>query len=63
MSKTKCISKNTKKYKTRSSPAYPANDCKKMKKMGNDGTYYNSVKDINGVYKWKSVKSKTQKRK
>ena len=63
MSKTTCVSKNTKKYRTRSSPAYPAKTVMGMKKMGNDRTYYNSVKDINGVYKWKSVKSETQKRK
>jgi hypothetical protein len=65
MSSKKCSKSSLKKYQTRDSPPYPANDCPNMKKMGNDGRYYTSKKDVNNVYKWKPmvIKSKrTRKR-
>jgi hypothetical protein len=51
----KCVISKTKKYRTRSSPPYPANQCPGAKKMGNDGRYYKSVADVNRVYKWARV--------
>lgn len=50
------------KYSLRNSPPYPANKCKTMKKKGNDGNYYLSEPDKNGIYKWVKVnKNKTVK--
>ena len=51
----KCVISKTKKYRTRSSPPYPANQCPDAKKMGNDGRYYKSVADVNRVYKWARI--------
>ena len=51
----KCVISKTKKYRIRSSPPYPANQCPGAKKMGNDGRYYKSVADVNRVYKWARV--------
>jgi hypothetical protein len=50
------------KYSLRNSPPYPANKCKTMKKKGNDGNYYLSEADKNGIYKWVKV-NKTLKNK
>lgn len=47
-----CIKMTTDKYIFRNSPPYPANKCKSMKKMGNDGNTYLSQPDKNGTYKW-----------
>jgi hypothetical protein len=59
-----CTKKTQTKYITRNSPAYSASDCKGTKKKGNDGSYYTSIPDKNGTYKWvKSTKSKTAKNK
>jgi hypothetical protein len=45
--------KTRKKYLTRKSPPYPANEyCGKTKK-GNDGQFYISVPDKNKICKWK----------
>jgi hypothetical protein len=56
------MTKRVDKYKFRNSPPYPANECKGMKKKGNDGNYYTSEKMANGVYRWKAmVGSKTRK--
>jgi len=52
----------TRKYAFRNSPPYPANQCKSMKKRGNDGMMYVSQADKNGVYKWAPV-TKTLKNK
>ncbi len=62
----KCIKINTDensfRYEFRNSPPYHANDCKTMKKKGNDGKLYLSQPDKNGIYKWVPVnKNKTQK--
>lgn len=50
-SKSKCQKQETKKYKTRKSPPYPASSCKRMKKKGNDGKFYIS-KVVGGSYRW-----------
>jgi hypothetical protein len=44
-----------KKYTDRPSPPYKANDYKNEIKKGNDDNKYKSVKDSNGVYKWKLI--------
>lgn len=60
--KRKCTKQTTKKYINRSSPPYPANECKNKRKKGNDKSYYDSVKASNGVYRWVKV-NKTKKTK
>ena len=47
-----------KKYLTRDSPPYPANDYCGKKKKGNDGNMYLSTPDKNGVCKWIKVTMK-----
>jgi len=42
-----------KKYLTRSSPPYPANEYCGKTKMGNDGHMYISVPDKNNICRWK----------
>ena len=42
-----------KKYLTRDSPPYPANEHCGEKKKGNDGKMYISVADKNGICRWK----------
>ena len=59
---SECIKMKSDKYSLRNSPPYPANKCKTMKKKGNDGDYYLSESDKNGVYKWVKV-NKTEKNK
>ena len=51
------------KYAFRNSPPYSANKCKSMKKKGNDGKFYISQTDKNGIYKWKVINNKTKKNK
>ena len=61
---SECIKMKSDKYSLRNSPPYPANKCKTMKKKGNDGNYYLSEPDKNGIYKWVKVnKNKTIKNK
>jgi hypothetical protein len=55
--KTKCVKDNTKKYKTRPSPPFPANKCKGKTKKGNNGKMFKSKPDVNGVHKWVAVVS------
>jgi hypothetical protein len=50
----------TRKYAFRNSPPYPANQCKSMKKRGNDGIMYVSQADKNGVYKWTVSNAKSK---
>jgi hypothetical protein len=50
----------TRKYAFRNSPPYPANQCKSMKKRGNDGIMYVSQPDKNGVYKWTVSNAKSK---
>jgi hypothetical protein len=45
------LSNTIDKYAHRNSPPYPANKCKSMKKKGNDGKFYISQTDKNGIYK------------
>jgi hypothetical protein len=47
-----CVRLTTKKYLTRNSPPYHANDCKNKIIKGNDGKLYISSPDKNNVYKW-----------
>jgi hypothetical protein len=56
-----CKELKTKKYKSRSSPAYSAMDCKGKTMKGNDGQTYISKADKNGVYKWVLSKTGTKK--
>ena len=44
-----------KKYRTRKSPPYPANDYCNKKKKGNDGFMYISKPNKNKVCSWKKV--------
>lgn len=42
----------SKKYKTRKSPPYHANNCKGKVLKGNDGADWKSVSDKRGIFKW-----------
>ena len=55
-SKSKCVKQTQKKYTTRSSPPFPANECKNQTKKGNNGKFFKSVVDKNGVFKWIALK-------
>jgi len=49
----RCSKQTTKKYTTRPSPAYPANECPNVIKTGNDGKKYISLSSLEtGVFKW-----------
>jgi len=61
--KTKCVKDDTKKYKTRPSPPFPANKCKGKTKKGNNGKMFKSKPSANGVHKWVAVVSVTKKTK
>jgi hypothetical protein len=50
-----CVRQFTKKYMERSSPAFPANQCRGSVKMGNDGQAYESTRNSNGIYTWKKM--------
>jgi hypothetical protein len=50
-----CTFQHTRKYATRPSPPYPANECKHDQMIGNDGNRYRSVGNKNGVFTWKRV--------
>jgi len=50
-------SKTLKKYKTRDSPPYPANEHCNKQMRGNDGKMYVSKPNKNGVCSWKPVAS------
>lgn len=52
-----CEEQTTKKYTSRKSPPYPANECKESEKIGNDGKMYKSVGNKNGVHRWILLKS------
>ena len=51
----KCKKLTGKKYRTRSSPSYSAQDCPNMKKKGNDGNYYISTQNKSKIYTWKKL--------
>jgi hypothetical protein len=53
-----CTQQFTKKYMTRPSPPYPANECKGYIKVGNDGQFWKSSLQrksptVGDVYTWK----------
>lgn len=47
-----CVYQSGKKYLTRESPPYPANECCNMNIIGNDGNMWKSVRSSNGVCRW-----------
>jgi hypothetical protein len=47
-----CEKMTTKKYTSRGSPPYPANECRGLTKKGNDGAMWESRGASNGVYRW-----------
>lgn len=58
-----CKKRTSKKYTSRNSPSYSAQDCKGKTMKGKDGIYV-SKPDKNNVYRWvKSTKNKTAKAK
>ena len=60
-----CKEQTTKKYTSRKSPPYKANECCGETKKGNDGMMYKSKPDKKGVCKWYKldVKKKSPKKK
>lgn len=58
-----CIPSTRKKYTSRSSPPYPAQACKGLKKKGNDGKWYVSSPTSKGVYRWVIESGSTRKAK
>lgn len=60
-----CKKSFRKKYTSRNSPPYPANDddCRGRRKKGNDGTYYVSTANSRGVYRWVKATSLSKKKK
>lgn len=51
----RCEKSNLKKYINRPGPAFPAQNCKKHLKVGNDGNLYRSSPNKNGIYRWVKV--------
>lgn len=45
-----------KKYRTRSSPSYPANLCRLQTKQGKDGLYRSEKRGKSRVYRWYKLK-------
>jgi hypothetical protein len=52
-----CSKKSTKKYTSRPSPPYAAQECKGARRKGKHGTMYVSAPDVNGTYRWKKCGS------
>ena len=51
-----CVKKTTKKYATRQSPPFPANQCQGERKKGNDGNFWKSTRvGAQAVHTWKKV--------
>lgn len=51
-----CVRQTKKKYTSRASPPYPAQECPHKKKKGNDGRMYVSKpNDINGIFRWVAI--------
>jgi hypothetical protein len=48
-----CDTQHSKKYTSRPSPPMPANECKGMSSLGNDGNWWTTWPDKNGVWHWK----------
>ena len=47
---------SVKKYRERPSPPFPANDFCGKRKKGNDGTFYVSKPNKNGVCRWVKIR-------
>jgi len=48
-----CVRQTLKKYTSRGSPPYPAQECPNKRKKGNDGRMYVSKpNDTNGIFRW-----------
>lgn len=56
-----CSKQTTKKYTTRKSPPYKAQECRGKVKEGNDGNLYISKPNKNDVYRWVKKPSKPSK--
>lgn len=54
-----CSRQTTKKYTSRDSPPYPANQCCSQTKKGNDGLMYVSKRNSSGVCTW-SLKKRSK---
>ena len=50
-----CSPQSTKKYRSRKSPPYPANNCCGQVKKGNDGSRYKSISTKSGLCVWKKA--------
>ena len=50
--KGECVKSGDKKYTSRPSPPYPANECRDQVIVGNDGNMYISKASTSGIYKW-----------
>jgi hypothetical protein len=50
-----CSPQSTKKYRSRKSPPYPANNCCGQVKKGNDGSRYKSISTKSGHCVWKKA--------
>ena len=48
-----CALQTTKKYLTRPSPPYPANECCGMVMTGNDGNEYTSMRNVKDICAWR----------
>ncbi len=55
-----CKKQTAKKYTTRGSPPFSAQDCKGETKKGNDGKDYKSVPDMRGIYRWIKATASTK---
>ena len=51
----RCDRSSQKKYINRPGPPYPAQNCRRHKKRGNDGEMYVSRPDYRGVFTWKKL--------
>lgn len=59
----RCVRQTAKKYTTRSSPPYPAQECPNKKIKGNDGKMYISLDSEFGVsYRWYPYSKELMKR-
>lgn len=56
-SPTRCVKQTSAKYTSprRTSPPYPANQCRGQAMMGNDGNMYLSTPNVRDVYTWKKI--------
>jgi hypothetical protein len=50
-----CVRQTLKKYTTRPSPAFPANECCGQEMMGNDGNVWKSMPNAKGICSWKVI--------